>query len=90
MTKEDQKDVEASFDSTDLEELATRVKRVLDIRDRKYGFPPKTYMKCFVGNEAVKKLVDEDIAGDEEDAVRIGNNDAECRRVSSRTRRTPV
>lgn len=57
MAKEEYKDVEASFDSTDLEELATRVKRVLDIRDRKHGFPPKTYMKCFVGNEAVKKLV---------------------------------
>ena len=73
MAKEEHKDVEASFDTTDLEELATRVKRVLDIRDRKYGFPPKTYMKCFVGNEAVKKLVAEEIAGDEEDAVRIGN-----------------
>jgi pyruvate/2-oxoglutarate dehydrogenase complex dihydrolipoamide dehydrogenase (E3) component len=73
MTKEDHKDVEASFDNTDLEELAIRVKRVLDIRDRKYGFPPKTYTMCFVGSEAVKKLVEEDIAGDEEDAVRIGN-----------------
>ncbi|MBW2573159.1 MAG: FAD-containing oxidoreductase [Deltaproteobacteria bacterium] len=73
MTKEEHKDVKASFDSTDLEELVTRVKRVLDVRDRKHGFPPKTYMKCFVGNEAVKKLLDEDIAGDEEDAVRIGN-----------------
>jgi pyruvate/2-oxoglutarate dehydrogenase complex dihydrolipoamide dehydrogenase (E3) component len=73
MAKEEQKDLEASFDSTDLEELVTRAKRVLDIRDRKYGIPPKTYKKCFVGSEAVKKLVDEDIAGDEDDAVRIGN-----------------
>lgn len=48
MTNEEQKDVEASFEFTDLEELATRLKRIFDIRDRKYGFPPKTYMKCFV------------------------------------------
>jgi pyruvate/2-oxoglutarate dehydrogenase complex dihydrolipoamide dehydrogenase (E3) component len=73
MAKETHKNVEASFDTTDLEELATHVKSVLDIRDRKYGLPPKTYVKCFVGSEAVKKLVDEEIAGDEEDAVRIGN-----------------
>ncbi|MFC1814732.1 FAD-containing oxidoreductase [Thermodesulfobacteriota bacterium] len=73
MTKEEHKDLEASFDSIDLEELATRVKRVLDIRDRKYGIPPKTYQQCFVGSEAVQKLVDEGIAGDEEDAVLIGN-----------------
>jgi pyruvate/2-oxoglutarate dehydrogenase complex dihydrolipoamide dehydrogenase (E3) component len=73
MTKQEQKYIEASFDSSDLEELATRMKRAFDIRDRKYGFPPKTYKKCFVGNEAVQKMVDEEIAGDEEDAVRIGN-----------------
>ena len=73
MTKEEHMDVEASFDSTDLEELATRVKRVLDIRDRKYGFPSKTYPKCFVGSEAVAQFVQEGIASDEDDAVRIGN-----------------
>ncbi len=73
MTKEEHTDLKASFDSTDLEALTKRVKRALDIRDRKYGFPPKMYKKCFVGNEAVIKLVDEDISGDEEDAVRIGN-----------------
>ena len=73
MVNKENKEVKASFDNTDLEELATRVKRVLDIQDRKYGLPSKMYKKCFVGNEAVKKLVDEDIAGDEEDAVRIGN-----------------
>lgn len=73
MTEKEPRGHEASFEGTELEELATRVKRVLDIRDRKYGFPAKTYIKCFVGNEAAKKLVDENIAGDEEDAVRIGN-----------------
>ena len=73
MAKEEHMEVEASFGGTDLAELTARVKPVLDIRDRKYGFPPKTYAMCFVGSEAVKKLVDEGIAGHEEDAVRIGN-----------------
>ncbi|CAB5107649.1 Mercuric ion reductase (EC [Olavius algarvensis associated proteobacterium Delta 3] len=73
MTTENQMDAEASFDNTDLEELSERVKRVLDIGDRKYGIPPKTYPKCFVGSEAVDKLVEEGIASHEEDAVRIGN-----------------
>jgi pyruvate/2-oxoglutarate dehydrogenase complex dihydrolipoamide dehydrogenase (E3) component len=73
MTNEKQTDTEASFDNTDLEELSGRVKRVLDIRDRKYGIPPKTYRMCFVGSEAVKKMVDEGIAGHAEDALRIGN-----------------
>jgi len=73
MVKDEHMGVEASFDNTDLEDLVTRVKHVLDIRDRKYGIPAKTYKKCFVGSEAVKKLMDEEITGDEEDAVRIGN-----------------
>ncbi|MGB9437357.1 MAG: FAD-containing oxidoreductase, partial [Desulfobacterales bacterium] len=73
MTKDEHMDVEASFDNTDLEALAARVKAVLDIRDRKYGFPSKTYLKCFVGREAVSRLIEEGIAGDEEDAVSIGN-----------------
>ena len=73
MTNEEYMDVEASFDNSDLEELTARLKRVLDIRDRKYGFPSKTYPKCFVGSEAVAQLVKEGIAIDEEDAARIGN-----------------
>jgi pyruvate/2-oxoglutarate dehydrogenase complex dihydrolipoamide dehydrogenase (E3) component len=73
MAKEEHMEKEASFDSTHLEELTARVKQVLDIKDRKYGFPPKTFTKCFVGSEAVKQLVEEGIASDEEDAVRIGN-----------------
>jgi pyruvate/2-oxoglutarate dehydrogenase complex dihydrolipoamide dehydrogenase (E3) component len=73
MAKEEIKDAEASFDSGELEVLTERVKRILDIRDRKYGIPPKTYSNCFVGSEAVAKMVSEGIAGDEEDAVRIGN-----------------
>ena len=73
MKNEEHMDVEASFDNTDLEVLSVRVKHVLNIRDRKYGFPSKTYPKCFVGSEAVAKLIEEGIASDEEDAVRIGN-----------------
>jgi pyruvate/2-oxoglutarate dehydrogenase complex dihydrolipoamide dehydrogenase (E3) component len=73
MTKKEPMNVEASFDNANLEELAARVKRVLDIRDRKHGFPSKTYPKCFVGSEAVAQLVEEGIASDEEDAVHIGN-----------------
>jgi hypothetical protein len=73
MTTDNLKDAEASFDSGELEELTARVRSVLDIRDRKYGIPPKTYPKCFVGSEAVEKLVREGIAGDTADAVRIGN-----------------
>ena len=73
MTKEEHTDVTASFEDTDLDELTTRLKRVLDIRDRKYGFPSKTYPKCFVGSDAVTQLVKEGIAVDEDDAVRIGN-----------------
>jgi len=73
MTKEEYMEVEASFDNSDLEDLTARLKHVLDIRDRKYGFPSKTYPKCFVGSEAVAQLVKEGIAVDEEDAARIGN-----------------
>ena len=73
MTTENHIESEASFDNTDLEELSERVKRILDIQDRKYGIPPKTYAKCFVGREAVIKMVDEGIASHQEDAVRIGN-----------------
>ena len=73
MTQEERMDVEASFEDTDLEALTKRLRRVLDIRDRKYGFPAKTYPKCFVGSEAVAQLVKEGIASDEDDAVRVGN-----------------
>ncbi len=35
-------DVEASFEGNDLEALVTRIKAVLDIQDRRSGFPAKT------------------------------------------------
>lgn len=73
MTTENQIDTEASFEDTDLAKLSKRIKQVIEIRDRKYGLPPKTYARCFVGSEAVAKLISEGIAADEADAVRIGN-----------------
>ena len=73
MKNEVSNDTRATFDADNLEALAARMKAVVDIRDRKYGIPPKTYPKCFVGNEAVRKMVAEGIAGDDEDAIRIGN-----------------
>ncbi len=73
MKNEEQMDLEASFDDIDLEELATRLRTALDIRDRKYGFPSKTYSNCFVGREAVTQLVKDGIAVDEQNAVHIGN-----------------
>ncbi len=73
MARDEHTDVEASFDHADIDELATRIKGVLDIQDRRYGFPPRTYEKCFVGTEAVRTLVEENIASDDEDAERIGN-----------------
>jgi len=73
MTNQKQNDKEASFDSHSLEELTNHVRGILDIRNRTYGIPPKTYARCFVGGEAVGALVREGIANDEADALRIGN-----------------
>lgn len=73
MAHETHEEVEVSLDRNSLDELAERVRAVLDIQDRRYGFPPRTYAKCFVGNEAVQRLVQEQIASDEGDAVRLGN-----------------
>ncbi len=64
---------EATFDEEDIEELAARMRASFDIRDRKYGFPSRTYEKCFVGKEAVGKLIEEGVAIGEEDAIHIGN-----------------
>ena len=73
MTQEERMDAEASFNESDLEDLTTRLRQSLDIRDRKYGLRKRIYPKCFVGSEAVAQLVKLGIATDEEDAVRIGN-----------------
>ncbi|MDJ0804630.1 MAG: FAD-containing oxidoreductase [Desulfobacterales bacterium] len=73
MTTDNHDEIKASFDGQSLEELTGRIKQLFDVQDRTYGFPSKTYPKCFVGNEAVAQLVAEGIARDAEDAVRIGN-----------------
>ena len=65
--------VKASFDDEDLKDLTRRIKQIVDIQDRTYGFPSKRYQKCFVGSEAVAQMIKEGIALDAEDAVRIGN-----------------
>ncbi len=73
MGRDQQTDSKAAFEEDSLEKLAARLRRILDIRDRRYGFPAKTYRRCFVGSEAVQRLIEENIAADEADAVRIGN-----------------
>jgi len=73
MANEKQNDKEASFDGDGLEKLTQHVKGLLDIRDRTYGIPPKTYGMCFVGSEAVETFMREAIASDEADALCIGN-----------------
>jgi pyruvate/2-oxoglutarate dehydrogenase complex dihydrolipoamide dehydrogenase (E3) component len=62
-----------SLKSSDLGELSNVFRAIVDTRDRKYGFPPKNYPNCFIGTEAVVKLIEEGLAADEDDAVRIGN-----------------
>ncbi len=64
---------QAALDREDSDALAARLRTLVAIKDRKYGFPAKTYPKCFVGTEAVRALIADNIAADEDDAVRLGN-----------------
>ena len=64
---------QVSLESSDLQKLGDVFRNIVDIKDRKYGFPAKKYENCFVGSEAVAKLVEQGLAIDEEDGVRIGN-----------------
>ncbi len=73
MTAPDRGGPQESFNFDDSQMLSTRLRDLVEITDRKYGFPPKTYSRCFVGSDAVRALIDENIAADEDDAVRIGN-----------------
>ena len=57
----------------DLQELITSFRSKVVISDRTYGFPPKLYRDCFVGSEAVQLLIDEGMAADVEDALRLGH-----------------
>lgn len=67
------KDEKLSVDSSELQQISSDFRNIVDIADRKYGFPAKTYTDCFVGEEAVQRLILEGMASDEEDAVRLGN-----------------
>ncbi len=66
-------DDEVSLKGRELDEISGAFRAILDIKDRKYGFPAKTYTDCFVGEEAVQKLIESGMAADEQDAVRLGN-----------------
>jgi len=73
MTRNESVCDQVSLKSTDMEELIRGFREMVELKDRKHGFPPKTYTNCFVGSEAVLKLMDNGVAVDEDDAVRIGN-----------------
>lgn len=57
----------------DLAELAQAFRAIVELRDRKYGLPPKNYQNCFVGSEAVTQMIANGLASDEDDAVGLGN-----------------
>jgi pyruvate/2-oxoglutarate dehydrogenase complex dihydrolipoamide dehydrogenase (E3) component len=63
----------ASFDDGASQALTERLRLLVDIRDRRHGFPPRVYPKCFLGTDAVRALVAENMAADVADAVRLGN-----------------
>jgi hypothetical protein len=73
MATDNHEETTASFDGENLEHLTRRIRQLFDIQDRTYGFPSKTYPKCFVGSEAVAQLIREGIALDTEDALSVGN-----------------
>lgn len=64
---------QVSLGSQELVALAEEFRLMVDIQNRKYGFTGKMYQNCFVGEEAVARLIESGIATDEEDAVRLGN-----------------
>ena len=64
---------QATLAADDLAALLDQLKGIVEVRDRRYGLPPRNYPKCFVGSEAVSKMIDSGIAADAQDAVRIGN-----------------
>ncbi len=66
-------DEKVRLEETDLTNLGNAFRTVVDIQDRKYGFPSKIYTSCFVGREAVQKCIESGIAADEDDAIRLGN-----------------
>jgi pyruvate/2-oxoglutarate dehydrogenase complex dihydrolipoamide dehydrogenase (E3) component len=73
MSKKNSDNEQVSLKSADIKELRRSLRTIVDIRDRQYGFPAKTYGSCFVGSEAVAQMIKKGLAADEDDAVRLGN-----------------
>lgn len=73
MSQKNNVDEPISLESGELDEITRDFRTIVDLSDRKHGFPAKTYKNCFVGEEAVEKLIEKGMATDEQDAVRLGN-----------------
>ena len=71
--KKNSEDELVDLKSSELEEVRKSFQSLVDVRDRQYGFPAKTYERCFVGIEAVTQMIEKGLAADEDDAVRLGN-----------------
>ena len=59
------------IESQSLEIKAEKLESALDIKDRKYRF--KTYKSCFIGSDAVKKIIELGFALNVDGAVYFGN-----------------
>lgn len=73
MAKRAKDDVQLSLDLSSLEELKETIRGIVDIKDRKYGFPSKLYPNCFVGSEAVQAIIENGLAANVNDAILLGN-----------------
>jgi pyruvate/2-oxoglutarate dehydrogenase complex dihydrolipoamide dehydrogenase (E3) component len=73
MSKHNSDDDRTALTNIDLTQLRRTFRAIVDLRDRHYGFPAKTYASCFVGQEAVAQLIKSGLAADVDDAVRLGN-----------------
>lgn len=73
MSKQINAESNTKLNEVDLQELVTKVRSILTIKDRKHGIRRTTYEKCFVGKEAVQAFIKEGIAVDDQDALNIGN-----------------
>ncbi|MFN2355162.1 MAG: FAD-containing oxidoreductase [Desulfopila sp.] len=73
MSQKEYNSDEISLTTDDLEDLKISLREIVDLRQRKYGLPPKSYDNCFIGSEAVTKMIEAGLAADEADALRLGN-----------------
>lgn len=63
----------AQHPNAELQQLAQQFRALLEIKDRKYGFPKKTFKSCFIGEEAVEAMVNAGLVEDATQAVTLGN-----------------